>query len=272
MTVCIAAISEEDSSIIFVSDKMLSSQLLGGFEMNFNKYLTAGNTILLFAGETTNQTEIESRLKKHIESSKKKTQTLTVEEVVEGVQEIVAQMREELIEEYLERYGLTFEQAKNLIVTQPQNEIHAAILKVLNTVSINSQIIAAGFDKDGKPRIYGLDAVHELVKFNFNDFSGIGMHAIGSGAIQALNALLFARYSKKLSTAKVLYHLYAAKKHAEVAQGVGEDTDMYIFKNDGTLTPITQNDVLKHYEKELKAKERALDTFEEIWNGKKSSK
>ncbi|MBI5176830.1 hypothetical protein HY995_01950 [Candidatus Micrarchaeota archaeon] len=53
--------------------------------------------------------------------------------------------------------------------------------------------------------------------------------AIGSGAMQALNTMLFQRQSKSDSLIKTIYTIYKAKRNSEVARGVGHETDLMVL-------------------------------------------
>ena len=56
----------------------------------------------------------------------------------------------------------------------------------------------------------------------------IGYAAIGSGGIHALQAMIGFRHSATAGLRETLFRVYAAKRRAEVAPGVGVDTDMAI--------------------------------------------
>ena len=262
MTICVAGISKQDSSIVVASDKMLTSTPLGSFEMDFEKYIEFSNSVLLFAGNATNQEKIHEKLKEKFSKDDKK---VYMKQLVSALEDIVFELRSELINEFLSRYDLNIKEAKNLIPSPIQNPLNDKILKVLDRASIENQIMVAGFDEKGEPKIFGLDAVENVIQFKFVDYSGIGMHAIGSGSIQTLNSLLFAKFSKKLTTPEVVYHLYTAKKRAEVAQGVGKATDLFMFTKSKGLEQIDGGQVMEYYKKQLKSGEKILIEFVEKW-------
>jgi hypothetical protein len=56
----------------------------------------------------------------------------------------------------------------------------------------------------------------------------IGYGAIGSGGIHALQAMIGYRHSPATPLRETIFQVYAAKRRAEVAPGVGQDTDMAI--------------------------------------------
>lgn len=61
----------------------------------------------------------------------------------------------------------------------------------------------------------------------------IGYAAIGSGGIHALQAMIGFRHSVTDGLRETVFRVYAAKRRAEVAPGVGVDTDMAIVSASG---------------------------------------
>jgi hypothetical protein len=66
-----------------------------------------------------------------------------------------------------------------------------------------------------------------------NDFRQIGFHAIGSGMIHALQSLIGFGHTGTHGLHETLFRVYASKRRAEVAPGVGTDTDLAIILQDG---------------------------------------
>jgi hypothetical protein len=64
-------------------------------------------------------------------------------------------------------------------------------------------------------------------------FDTIGFHAIGIGELHAVQVFIAHRYSTSCNTLEALNIVYAAKKAAEVAPGVGGATDIAIISRDG---------------------------------------
>jgi len=80
----------------------------------------------------------------------------------------------------------------------------------------------------------------------------IGYAAIGSGGIHAIQAMIGFRHSPTTPLRETVFQVYAAKRRAEVAPGVGLDTDMAIVSANGTvfLDPPTLSrlrDMYTHY-------------------------
>lgn len=66
-----------------------------------------------------------------------------------------------------------------------------------------------------------------------SDFRQIGFHAIGSGMIHALQSMIGFGHTGTHGLHESLFTVYASKRRAEVAPGVGTDTDMAIILLDG---------------------------------------
>jgi len=66
--------------------------------------------------------------------------------------------------------------------------------------------------------------------------TAIGFTAIGDGEWHASSQFMFAKYTPTWTIARALLLLHTAKKHAEVAPGVGEESDMFFMPpNDGVM-------------------------------------
>ena len=84
--------------------------------------------------------------------------------------------------------------------------------------------IITGMDEEGG-HIYTVDS--DGVPF-CND--SIGFAAIGSGARHAQSQFMLNRYSANCDLAMSLVAIYAAKRRAEVAPGVGLETDIFMIR------------------------------------------
>ena len=90
------------------------------------------------------------------------------------------------------------------------------------------ELLIAGVDGTGA-HIY---SVHNPGKPE-REHDVIGYAAIGSGGIHALQAMIGFRHSASASLRETVFRVYAAKRRAEVAPGVGLDTDMAIVSASG---------------------------------------
>lgn len=66
-----------------------------------------------------------------------------------------------------------------------------------------------------------------------NDFEAIGFHAIGSGALHALQSMIGFGHSPAHGLNDTAFRVYASKRRAEIAPGVGNETDMAVILHSG---------------------------------------
>jgi hypothetical protein len=65
------------------------------------------------------------------------------------------------------------------------------------------------------------------------DFGVMGFEAIGSGALHAVQAMIGFGHSPLRALNETVFSVYASKRRAEVAPGVGRDTDLALVLQDG---------------------------------------
>ena len=114
----------------------------------------------------------------------------------------------------------------------------------------------AQFESPGVEAIFcGLDATGAHIYIVNNSANVIchdvvGFAAIGAGYWHADSQFMFANHTREKSFPETLLLTYSAKKRAEVAPGVGADTDMFIIGPGlGQHIPIVGNHVLEQLQK-----------------------
>jgi hypothetical protein len=118
------------------------------------------------------------------------------------------------------------------------------------------EAIFCGMDLTG-PHIYVVDN-----SANVDCHDAVGFAAIGVGAWHANSQFMFAEHHWQKSLAETLLLIYSAKKHAEVAPGVGEDTDMFAIgptlgKNIEPVGPHVLEKLEKAYNSNRTQKDKA---------------
>ncbi len=108
---------------------------------------------------------------------------------------------------------------------------HLAINVAENIIDyrLDAEAIIAGYELGA--RLHHIDNMGVA-----RDMSNIGFAAIGIGAEHAKSEFMFARFAPSawfLGSTVML--VYAAKRRAEVAPGVGKDTDLRVIGVDGTM-------------------------------------
>lgn len=173
---------------------------------------------------------------------------------------------EQIKKQLLDQYKLDFDFIKEVMKGQVQNKYIDNILQSISEASLDSAILVIGF----KNHLAQITEIRDIGMFDYRD---IDFGCIGSGAVQAMNTLLFQRHSKSDSLATTLYNVYKAKRNAEVAVGVGEETDMAILSSKGVKQIKSDNlEILrKVYEKELtlgKTSEKVKELVQSLyWRG-----
>jgi 20S proteasome alpha/beta subunit len=140
---------------------------------------------------------------------------------------------------------------RGLMQSMP-NAIVSFLDEEASAYDFNVSLLIAGIDEEG---------AHLFDVTNpggaFQDHEPIGFHAIGSGGFQAIQAMISFGHTGKKILAETLFHVYAAKRRAEVAPGVGKDTDMMVISASG-IRWLT-HDELQQLETIFSAWQRPLD-------------
>lgn len=252
VTICIAAIckntilSEGGFVIIGATDRMLT----GGdieFEPKSTIKICHFSTAItgMFAGDLNLQTEVVRRVSFAVQ-----TRITSEPQKWWEVKEVAELYAKSYQESHLKR-------AENAILAPlgydlnsfhaDQQKMNPELLKQLSTKLIQFtlpevQAIFCGLDLTGLgPHIYVVDNSANVVCHDITGFA-----AIGAGYWHADSQFMFAGHTCDKSFAETLLLVYSAKKRAEVAPGVGEDTDMFIIGPGlGTNIPVVGEHVLR---------------------------
>ena len=243
MTVCIAALSE-DGMIWCAADRMVTGQDVE-FEPLMPKIIKITTSILIMtSGDSAFHSEIyqgvSSVVKDRIE--KEPDNWWNVKDVanlyVKYYNFIKSSRAEATI---LAPFGLnhdTFvarqQQMSDGFVTNISKEILNFEVPYVST-------IVAGIDDTGA-HIYTVRK--EIVDCN----DAVGFASIGIGSRHAESQFMFARHSRLSPSVETLLLTFFAKKRAEVAPGVGTDTDMYMIGPRLGNAVIISKEVLKSLE------------------------
>lgn len=257
VTVCVAAICD-NSTIIGASDRMLTAGNVQ-FEPTFPKiYSFTSSITAMVSGDMTLQSELISDMYSHINSmliAQPPPDWFNVKDIAYLYAEFYSSLKSKRAErDYLIPVSLTRE---TFIIRQ--NELSPGLIDKLTKELINydlpsSSAIFAGIDKTG-PHLY---IVHNG-EVSCQD--AVGFASIGAGWYHANSHLMFARYARNQSMSRALLLTYTAKKRAEVAPGVGSDTDMFMIGptlgSSITIKSEIVGDLQKMYVASVKSHEKA---------------
>ena len=268
MTVCIAAICE-GATIYCASDRMITVGDITEYEPPTPKLVGLTSSIIaLVAGDMSLQVEVTKELQSFVNDrvAKKPTEWLRVKDMVDWYKFYYAQLKLKWAEaEVLFPLGLT----RHTYLAQNQDLVGKLAKEILNYEMQGIETIITGIDSSGS-HIYITDGV------NATCCDSSGFAAVGAGAYHASSQFMLARHSWNSSLPDTLLRVYVAKKRAEVAPGVGNDTDMFVIgpqlgyssnvrtdvvtKLDRIYQRLIQGEAktLKAAEKEMKAHVRRL--------------
>lgn len=243
MTICIAAIGKDDKGneiVVFATDHMVSNPQIGSFEKTIDKFKKINrNTVAMLSGDPLIFEDLiqECRQKK-----------CSFDEMAKLIETNMNTLKDAIIQkQILDIFKINYDYIKDILKGTVNNAYIDNVLRTISKFNLGTLILLIGF-KEGEAQISEISE-NRLVSLRDIEFG-----AIGTGAVQALNTLLFQRHSKNDPLTVTLYNVYKAKRNAEVAIGVGKETDILILKNEGIMEiPDEKIKILSDiYEDELK--------------------
>lgn len=194
------------------------------FEHDVSKFeKLTDNCIVMTAGSTTLQNDIIKKALSKIKSMKNPDFELITDELKKAYVDIRVKRAEEL---HLKPKGLDFAAFyQNQRALLP--EIVFQITDAIDKTSLEVEYILCGFDDVGGHIHYIIDPG------NSESYDSVGFCAIGTGNINAISVFTAHNYAPSFPVEKRLYLAYLAKKEAERAPGVGNDTDIVILTKGG---------------------------------------
>ena len=232
MTICMAAIGadvtgREGSAVVVASDRMVTMANLIEFEHTVPKALgIGGRAVALIAGDSL----IGSHLVKEVAASVA-AGPITVAQLAQDLSAKYAETRNNHAEaDILAPRGLTwaafYGQHQNLVA-----QLTMMLDSQLNNYDLRVELLIAGVD-DGGGHIFAVTNPGTRPQ----DHDVIGYAAVGSGGLHALQSMIGFRHAVSASVQETIFRVYASKRRAEVAPGVGHETDMFVVQSTGTTT------------------------------------
>jgi 20S proteasome alpha/beta subunit len=260
VTVCIAAIYES-SGIVGASDRMLTAGDVQ-FEPSVPKVRFWTSSIgSLIAGDANLQSEIAAGVRAGTKDLIAQTTTwVKVRDVALLYKNACDSALRGLAERrILSPFGLTLTEFMSR-----QNEFSPDFVKDIGTELLNFegpfvQTIVTGCDDDG-PHIYTVD------NDSFQCHDSVGFAAIGVGQAHANSQMMAFNHTFRHSLADTLRAVLFSKKRAEIAPGVGPNTDMIVVIGTGGLSMIADNvqaELEKRYAEEKRRQAKVANTTRE---------
>src|SRR5258708_4801566 len=229
MTICMGAIckdaaGESGRAVVVASDRMVTWAQLTQFEHRVPKFHVMGPTIVgLAAGDAL----VGTRL---IEDVRPIAATATaVADVAEALANQCAAIGIRGGEaDILRPRGLTMETFYQMHRSMMEN-IVGMLDQQLTNYDLGVELLLAGVDGIGGH----LHTIHNPAgRYLTHDV--IGAAAVGSGALHAVQSMIEFRHFGEEALMDTVFRVYAAKRRAEVAPGVGKETDMLFIDGQGT--------------------------------------
>jgi len=252
MTVCVAAIChwEELPMVFGASDRMITAGDTE-FEPPQSKiYQLTSSIAMLIAGDTAAQIEIRNHVLVEIGTRlARDTSWMPVAEAADVVsQNTVAYQRRRAERTILTPFGLTLD-----TFVRRQQEMSAVWVRDISDQILrcrpDTATIVAGVDETGA-HIFHINGTGEVTCRDAAAFS-----AIGWGWRHAESQFMFAKHTALRQFPETLRLAYTAKKRAEVAPGVGIDTDMFVISGLGGYREIVPGAKVEEVYSALRAAE-----------------
>ncbi len=235
MTICVAAICDKCNAVIVASDKMITAEFLAlEFEHPNSKIEKLADCCVgLTAGDALAHTELFRACKQNIQLLKSPSVELIANEVKE---QFLAHRRSRAEEAILKPRGFTINEFyKEGLITRIPSDLAMAIDRGVQDSKYPLSILLAGVDDLGA-HIYSIEDPGIV-----NCFDRLGYNAIGSGDRHALYYIIGNDHQENSGLKETLFLVYAAKKKAELAPGVGNAIEMAIIRKSG-IKFITQKE------------------------------
>jgi hypothetical protein len=230
MTVCIAAICDNGQRIVVAADRMLTfmSPLNLEFETEEKKIEQLANgCVALASGNTAYATEILQAVKQKI-GGNATPEFQAVAEAMKG-DYAATKMRKAYETIILHHLGLDFDSFQKKGGTlpaylKPQAQTFQQMIALSGQFNLQVDILLAGIDDVGA-HLCLVTHPGTLLSLERQSYS-----AIGSGGIHATIYLSLSAHTSHKGLLETVWNVFAAKKAAEVAPGVGRGTDLVVVE------------------------------------------
>lgn len=230
MTICISAIcadatGEAGRAVVIASDRMVTFGGLTEFEHDNGKITDMGPlAACLMAGDALRGSTLTRAVAGACAG------TMAVPQIAELVAERYVADRLKAVEaEFLRVRGLTmdtFLQGHQQLL----GPIVGGIDQQIAAYDFGLQILVAGVDDEGG-HVFQIGNPGGTAQ----DLRPIGSGAIGSGSLHAIQSMISFRHSPRRGLNETIFRVFASKRAAEVAPGVGRDTDVVVITSEGKI-------------------------------------
>lgn len=228
MTVCIAALCGEndEARVVVAADRLVTSGGFMEFEHPGSKMVQLSSRAMVMVAGNSNE---GMRLVHEAEAEMNEDGEGTITEVAEDLGRRYAEARLRRAEQAnLVSRGLTLQTYQEI-----QASLHPQIVMLIDnglvSYDLGVELLLGGVDENGAH----IHSNHHPGGGN-QDHGAIGWAAIGSGAVHVLQSMAGFEHGGDASYGETLFRVYASKKRAEAAPGVGLETEVAVISQDGT--------------------------------------
>jgi len=234
MTICISATCDDGKGMVVAADRMftIGSPLNVEFEPPISKIEAMSPTcIAMGSGNSLAVAEVLKRARVRYNSSPK----MSIDIIGKAVMDEYEILRNEMVDQQIVAPALgpdyaAFRARGGTLpqYLQPQPQMYGQLFMQSGQFNMNVEIIVAGIDDTGS-HTYLISHPGQIVPFD-----KIGYGFTGSGATHASIKLALELQHPKSSLADTIFSVYAAKLAAEVAPGVGKETELHVISSTDT--------------------------------------
>lgn len=236
MTVCIAAICESAQAIVVASDRMITSSYPPiEFEHTASKLFSLTTTcIVMNSGDALKPIEILPKAEININQHKETPPVETIVSIVKRCYQAdrISRAEELFLKPRTIDSKTFYSQGTNIF----PRDMFGFIDDQFTKFQYGLDLLIAGIDQTGA-HIYtinnpGISSCYDTLGFN----------AIGVGQLHAVQTFTAQKYRVDCSLTDAMNAVYAAKRAAETAPGVGHQTDMMVIVG-GSTQEVAQSDL-----------------------------
>jgi 20S proteasome alpha/beta subunit len=275
VTVCIATLFQWNYAVkgepnmygtcaLVASDRMITAGDVEYEPQQLKVAYIAPNAMLLIAGQYPTHTQAIQQVVKQLRSRPESTPETIAALYGKAIQKIRLQLAED---KYLAPFGMN----TDTFIAQQRDMSQAFVATITQQLQDfdgpDTEALIVGTEED-RAQIWSVD-----YKGTSRCFDDVGFHAIGIGAGHASLSLMQAGYTNQWFFANALATIYAAKKVAETAPGVGTNTDIHLVNKFGAakLWPAAFESLEKGYQKYREANAKlVLDAVQELHEAMKA--
>lgn len=226
MTVCLgvlcADVGNGARAVVVASDRMVTWSGLTEFEHGIPKVEGVSDRVVgLIAGDALRGAELIRRLRIAVPDT-----SPLVEKVASAAGDVYAELRREQLESDLfTPRGVSMRDFYAGLQQQWMPNIALAIDERVQDFDYGVELMIAGVDSAGA-HLYMVTNPGG----NYRDYRKIGFAATGSGGIHAIQSIIGFGHDPTCTLHETLFRVYVSKRRAEVAPGVGRDTDLTVIR------------------------------------------